>query len=104
MTRSELIAVLREIHFTPLERKVLTLLCDGGRYDMETVRQAAYPGDAVAENKNLSACITLLRAKLRELQHTILSEYTNGVLYYQYIIFTTITSDNGRMRKGGEAV
>lgn len=93
MTQSELLVALRQLHFTPMERRILGLLCDGRRHDSASVRERAYPDDDLATPSNLNVHITNIRNKLRDINHTILTEYSGGTMYYQYVVFETIVAD-----------
>lgn len=90
MKRSVLLALLNKLDFTPTERRILSLLCDGEQHDITEVLQKAYPSDELASRQNLASHVTGIRNKVRHLDHTVLSEYIGGITYYRYVIYSTI--------------
>lgn len=75
---------IQEIHYTPIQQRILKVLSDGMRHHWTEIRDAV--GDEYINKRNINNYMFLLRKKLRLLDQEIVCEIVGFALHYRHVI------------------
>lgn len=82
--RERLASILVDIHFRPMEKKILFVLADGELHLAKDLLPLLE--DEFARKSHISNHISLIRTKLIPVNHSIICEYYRRQIGYRYVM------------------
>lgn len=82
---------LENIHFSRVERRIISLLCDGKKHKIDDVVACLY--DSQARRHNIAVHIYNIKSKIKHINHSILCVAEGKRIYYQYVLLLELLFD-----------